>query len=217
MWPGLWMMTWCLQTCSIGFTWALYQTCRISVSAQTYRLRIKALKIFSGESNEKCWLSWAASLEESRFSHSYRVLSWANQTLSHIPMSFISILCHKWNQVQMHVMCSLDDANIQSRPTYLALVKRKCMTWGQTELGPNSSFPLWFWTITSPTELPITLQYSESNTAPDRYKRKTKPETKNKTKTKNQRLFFINFWQEHPSAVLSFLHGFKDIRKKSKF
>ena len=101
--------------------------------------------------------------------------------------------------------------------TYLALVKRECMTWGQTELGPNSSFPLWFWTITSPTELPITLQYSESNTAPDRYKRKTKPETKNKTKTKYQRLFFINFWQEHPSAVLSFLHGFKDIRKKSKF
>ena len=193
MWPGLWMMTWCLQTCSIGFTWALYQTCRISVSAQTYRLRIKALKIFPGESNEKRLLSWAASLEESRFSHSYQVLSWANQTLSHIPMSFISILCHKWNQVQMHIMCSLDDANRQSRPTYLALVKRKCMTWGQTELGPNSSFPVWLWTITSPTELPITLQYSESTLSPTGIKEKLSLRQKNKTKTKNQRLYFHKF------------------------
>ena len=41
------------STCSIGFTWALYQTCRISVSAQTYILRIRDLKIFPGESDEE--------------------------------------------------------------------------------------------------------------------------------------------------------------------
>ena len=40
------------STCSIGFTWALHQTCRISVSVQTYRLRIRALKIFPVEFNE---------------------------------------------------------------------------------------------------------------------------------------------------------------------
>ena len=97
----------------------------------------------------------------------------------------------------MHIMCSLDDANRQSKALrvqayVLCIGKRKCMTWGQTELGPNSSFPVWLWTITSPTELPITLQYFESNTAPaDRCKRKTKPETK--TKTKNQRLYFHKF------------------------
>lgn len=117
----------------------------------------------------------------------------------------------------MHIVCSLDDANKQSRPTYLALVKRKCMTWGQTELGPNSSFPVLLWTITSPTELPITLQYSESNTAPTGIKEKLSLRQKTKQKQKIKGCIFINFWQEHPSAVLSFLQGFKDIRKKSKF
>ena len=208
------------STCSIGFTWALYQTCRISVSAQTYRLRIRDLKIFPGESDEEFWLSWGTSLEESRFSHSYRVLSWTNQTLSPIPLSFISVLCHKWNQLHMHIMCSLDDADSprhwESRRTNIVLVRENAWLGGRQSwvqipaslCGSGQSLvPLNFLLLFN--TLRVTL--------PPLTGVKEKLSLRQKQKQNIKGCIFINFWQEHPSAVLSFPQGFKDVRKKSKF
>lgn len=52
---------------------------------------------------------------------------------------------------------------------------------------------------------------------PTGIKEKLSLRQKTKQKQNIKGCIFINFWQEHPSAVLSFLQGFKDIRKKSKF
>ena len=208
------------STCSIGFTWALYQTCRISVSAQTYRLRIRALKIFPGESDAEFWLSWGTSLEESRFSHSYRILSWTNQTLSHIPLlsqyCVISEINFKCTSCVALMMQTDSPKHWESRPTYFVLVRENAWLGGRQSwvqipaslCGSGQSLvPLNFLLLFNTLRVTLPLLTGV----------KEKLSLRQKQKQKIQGCIFINFWQEHPSAVLSFPQGFKDVRKKSKF